>query len=144
MLFVQLTPSSQSACSQHSAQSPPAQHFSLPAHMGGASHMPSALQRSLVQASLSLQSSGPPQGTPVPAAFPTLPLPPAAEPPLPPSPSRSALSKTGPEQALIKNDGSSAQQTTKSAYLGLKLTTDLLCKISMTSIAALADALQKA
>jgi hypothetical protein len=153
MSFVQVTPSSQSACAQHSAQSPPAQHFSLPAHMGEASQTPSALQRSRLQASLSLQSSGPLQGilgaAPIPTLPPALepllpalePLPPALDPPLPPC---GALSKAGPEQALINTEGKSARHPTKSAYLGLKLTTDLLCKVSLASIAARADSPQKA
>jgi hypothetical protein len=86
VFVVQAMPSSQSASSQHSAQSPP-QHFSVPKHLGEALQVPSALQRSMVQLSLSLQSSGPPHAVPVPAPVPIVPapasfaLPPLAEPP---------------------------------------------------------------
>jgi hypothetical protein len=71
---VQLTPSSQSESSQHSAHSPPAQHFCVPAHLGDVSQVPSALHKSLVQASSSLQSSGPPHFAAPSPPVPALPL----------------------------------------------------------------------
>jgi hypothetical protein len=60
VLVVQPTESSQSMSSQHSAQSP-LQHISGPLHLGADAHTPCVVQKSFVQLSLSLQSSGPPQ-----------------------------------------------------------------------------------
>jgi hypothetical protein len=87
VLVVHPTPSSQSAWSQHSAQSPP-QHFSGLLQLGAAAHVPSTVQMSFVQTSSSSQSSGPPHAL-LPPFVPALPAwlpPPVPAAGLPPMP----------------------------------------------------------
>ena len=111
---VQPTPSSQSVFSQHSAQSP-SQHFCGPLHLAAEAQLPSIVQKSLVQVSLSLQSSGPPQvlGLP-PVELPALAVVPALLPPvagLPPpglAPASPPPSNCAPLHALISNIGTIA------------------------------------
>jgi hypothetical protein len=128
--LVQLAPAVQSLSSQHSAQSPP-QHFSVPAHLGAVSQVPSALHRSTVHGSLSLQSSGPAQCAlllaplPSPAALPE-------SPPLPvlpavPLPAMSPLAvNAAPEQPLVQSAGKQAPHKASSRNLGLKKLTAIL------------------
>jgi hypothetical protein len=119
LLTVQATLSSQSALSQHSAQSP-SQHFSGPLHLGVEVQVPSIVQKSLVQLSWSLQSSGPPQLlAPPPAelppvvAAPALPPPVVGLPPLEPAPASALLSNSAPLHALISSTGTNAISVSK-------------------------------
>jgi hypothetical protein len=112
VFVVQPTPSSQSVSSQHSAQSP-SQHLWGPLHFAAEAQVPSMVQKSLVQLSPSLQSSGPPHLLALPAmAVPALPIPPTPLPPFdePPTaePASPPLSNSAPEQALASNIGTSA------------------------------------
>jgi hypothetical protein len=136
VFMVQPTPSSQSASLQHCAQSPP-QHLSLPVHLGAASHVPSALQRSVVHTFLSSQSSGPPQATVVSAPVPALLVVPAEPfPPLELVPPWSAVpavasppfaaEKSPPVQPLVQSAGKSTETSAKSTNLGLKKLTAIL------------------
>jgi hypothetical protein len=129
---VQLTWSSQSALSQHSLHSP-LQHLSAPPHFGDASHVPSALQRSVVQMFLSSQSSGPSQLTRAPAPLAPLPETPLPVPPLPLLPpvlvapesaESSSAVKASPAQPLVQTAGSKVPAKARSRNLGLKKLTE--------------------
>src|SRR5688572_25691903 len=89
VLVVQATPSSQSACSQHSLQSP-SQHCAGAAHLATIAQVPSRLHASVVHTSPSSQSSGPSQRVVLPlppfVLAPPLPLPAVLLPALPPLP----------------------------------------------------------
>lgn len=128
VLVVQLTPSSQSASSQHCAHSP-VQHFSEPGQRGDASHVPSGLQRSRVQTFLSSQSSGPLHDlltlppAPVPALAPLL-VPEELDVPaaldVPALPVSSLPVNAVPLQPLLASPGGKAHISAKSTNLGLK------------------------
>jgi hypothetical protein len=122
---VQVRPSSQSEFSQHCWHSP-LQHRSDPSHFGDASHLPSALQRSVVQRFLSSQSSGPSQLTLVLAPAPSAPLPdaPLSVPPAPAFVESSLAVNGSPEQPLVQMAGSNVPTNAKSTTLGLKKLTE--------------------
>jgi hypothetical protein len=110
VLVVQPTASSQSASSQHPAQSP-LQHFSGALHLGADAQEPCVVQKSFVQLSLSLQSSGPlqvlaPPPTALPAVLvaPALLLPPVVGlPPFELAPASPPPSNWAPLQALTNS-----------------------------------------
>jgi hypothetical protein len=122
VFVVHATPSSQSESSQQPAQSPSQQRCG-PEHLGAASHLPSVVQKSLVQASPSSQSCGPTQRGRVSATPP--PEPPALLPPLVapaelPPVELSLASNAAPPQALASATGPIVRSVATTRSLGWK------------------------